>query len=63
VPFLHKIPILGAAFGAKSVTNARTELIILLTPRVIYDENEMVTVSEELKLRLRKLRGVMKGDK
>jgi general secretion pathway protein D len=59
VPFLHKIPILGAAFGAKSVTTAKTELVIFLTPRVIYDETEVVTVSEELKNRMRRLQGMM----
>lgn len=59
VPFLHKIPIVGAAFGSKSVTSAKTELIIMLTPRVIYDENEVVTVSEELRSRMRKLQGLM----
>ncbi len=35
VPFLHRIPVLGAAFGAKSVHTDRVELIIFLTPRVI----------------------------
>jgi general secretion pathway protein D len=60
VPFLHKIPIVGAAFGAKSVTTAKTELIIFLTPRVIYDESGVVTVSDELKTRMRRLQGIMK---
>jgi hypothetical protein len=30
--------------------------VILLTPRVIYDENELTTVSQELQSRLRSLR-------
>ena len=59
VPFLHKIPIVGFAFGGKSVSRTKTELIVLLTPQVIYDENEAVSVSEELKTRMRRLRGVM----
>jgi len=42
VPFLHRIPILGAAFGSKSISKARTELIVFLTePRVIYDTNQI----------------------
>jgi general secretion pathway protein D len=60
VPFLHKIPVVGAAFGSKSVSRSKTELIIMLTPRVIYDENEVVSISEELKGRMRKLRGIMR---
>ena len=37
VPFLSRIPILGPIFGAKSLSVQRTEPIIFLTPRVIYD--------------------------
>lgn len=61
LPVLGKIPFLGAAFGATSITKSKTELIILLTPRVIYDENEMRDTTEELKTRLRTLRRLMKG--
>jgi general secretion pathway protein D len=56
VPGLHRIPILGAAFGAKSRGTARTELIIFLTPRVIYDTNQIADASEEIKAKMRKLR-------
>jgi general secretion pathway protein D len=60
VPVLGRIPILGAAFGGTSITKTKTELIILLTPRVIYDENEIKDASEELKNRLRSVRKLMK---
>jgi general secretion pathway protein D len=53
VPVLHRIPILGAAFGTRSYSKARTELIIFITPRVIYDSNQMQDATEELKGRLR----------
>jgi general secretion pathway protein D len=56
VPVLGKIPILGAAFGSTSNSTSKTELVILLTPRVIYDENELTTVSQELQSRLPALR-------
>jgi general secretion pathway protein D len=55
IPFLHRIPILGAAFGARSYNHERTELIIFLTPRVIYDTNDMIDAGEELKGRLKRL--------
>ena len=60
VPFLGKIPFLGGVFGSTSISKSKTELIVLITPRVIYDENEIVTATAELKSRLRGLRRVMR---
>jgi general secretion pathway protein D len=60
IPFLHKLPVVGAAFGSKSNSRSKVELIILLTPRVIYDESEMVTVADELRTRMRGLRRLMR---
>ena len=56
IPFLHRLPVIGAAFGSRSYGKERTELIIFMTPRVIYDTNEISEASEELKGRLRRLR-------
>lgn len=56
VPFLHRIPGLGALFGNKSTSKERTELIVFMTPRVIYDTTEITEASDELKARLRELR-------
>jgi general secretion pathway protein D len=58
-PFLHRIPIVGLAFGAKSQDKDRTELVVFMTPRVIYDTNQMVDATEELKSRFRKLRKLL----
>jgi general secretion pathway protein D len=55
IPFLHRLPVVGAAFGSRSYTKSRTELIIFLTPRVIYDMNGIVDASEELKSGLKRL--------
>jgi len=55
-PFLHRLPVIGAAFGSRSYSRERTELIVFMTPRVIYDTNEISEASEELKGRLRRLR-------
>ena len=35
VPVLHQVPILGAGFGTRERTIDRTELLILITPRVV----------------------------
>jgi general secretion pathway protein D len=55
VPVLNRIPILGAAFGAKSYNKTRTELIIFLTPRVIYDTNQIQDATNEIRTNLKKL--------
>jgi len=60
VPGLVKIPILGGLFGSKSVTKTRTELVIFLTPRVIYDTAELSEATDELKGKFRKLTKMMK---
>jgi general secretion pathway protein D len=56
VPVLHRIPILGSVFGFRSYNKERTELIIFMTPHVIYDTNQMADATDELKNRLRGLR-------
>jgi general secretion pathway protein D len=56
IPFLHRIPILGIAFGSQTYSKQRTELIVFMTPRVIYDNTDMVDASEDLKSRLKKLK-------
>ena len=56
IPVLHRIPILGAAFGFRSYAKERSELIIFLTPRVIYDTNQMVDATDELKGRIKLLK-------
>jgi general secretion pathway protein D len=55
VPWMHRIPILGAAFGAKSSSKDRSELVIFMTPRVIYDTNGMAEASDEVKSKLKRL--------
>jgi len=60
IPVLHRIPILGWGFGSKSFSKERTELIVFMTPRVIFDTKEITEASEELKSRMRRLRKIMK---
>ena len=56
IPVLHRIPILGALFGSRSYSSDRSELVIFLTPHVIYDSTQMVDATEEIKARLKGLR-------
>lgn len=55
IPVLGEIPVIGNLFGTTSRTNARTELIIFLTPRVIRNAQDAQDVSEELRSRLKSL--------
>lgn len=49
IPLLNRIPIIGAAFGSRSYNKERTELIIFITPKVIYDTNGITDATEELR--------------
>ncbi len=55
IPILHRIPLLGKLFGQTRDEMRRTELLIMITPRVIRNRNEAKEVTEEFK---RKLRGI-----
>jgi general secretion pathway protein D len=56
IPFIQRIPILGTLFSSKQISDARTELIIFLTPHVIYDTNQVQDATEEIKSNLQKLK-------
>jgi general secretion pathway protein D len=49
IPVLHKIPILGFLFGFKSEAITKTELLILITPRVIGTAADAARVTETLR--------------
>jgi general secretion pathway protein D len=60
IPVLHRIPLLGAAFGSKSYSKSRSELIIFLTPRVIYDTIQIVDATEEIRNNLKNVNKMAK---
>jgi type IV pilus assembly protein PilQ len=39
VPYLHKIPLLGAAFRSDEVSDSRKELLIFVTPSIVQSES------------------------
>ena len=55
VPLLHRMPVLGALFGTTSESNRRPELLVIITPRVINNEQELRDVSRELRSRVRNM--------
>jgi general secretion pathway protein D len=49
IPFLKDIPVLGYFFGAKVRTLNKTELLIVITPRVVGTPLEAARLTEELR--------------
>jgi general secretion pathway protein D len=58
IPVLSEIPILGNLFKTTSDTVRRTELLVLLTPRVVRDRLDARTVTEDLRRRVRALKAL-----
>jgi general secretion pathway protein D len=55
IPFLHELPLIGSLFGATSKNENKTELVILITPRVVKTKQDARIVTDEFK---RKLSGI-----
>ena len=53
VPFLHTIPVVGGLFGTKTESTRRTELLVIITPRALYNESELREVSAEMRSQIR----------
>lgn len=61
IPGLHEIPILGALFGQKSKSAVRTELLVVITPRVLKDDVDVRQAGSEMRQRMTQLREKIKG--
>ncbi|HRL97886.1 MAG TPA: type II secretion system secretin GspD [Acidovorax sp.] len=55
IPLLSGIPVLGGLFGNTSNNKNRTELLVLLTPRALENDDELRSASAELRDRMRSL--------
>jgi general secretion pathway protein D len=55
IPLLYKIPVLGAAFGTKGDSQARTELLVIITPRALLDRTAALQVTEEFRRKVNSL--------
>lgn len=52
IPFLKDIPIVGALFGGKRISNSKTELVVMITPSAVANPQEARQVTEEYKSKL-----------
>jgi general secretion pathway protein D len=57
IPWLSKIPLLGAVFGYQTYSMGRTELILMMTPHVITDLDQSNAVTREFR---KKVEGIKK---
>jgi general secretion pathway protein D len=52
IPYLNQLPWLGVLFGSTSKEVQRTELVVLLTPRVVAKKQDVSAVTNEFRRRL-----------
>ena len=59
LPLLSSIPVLGGLFGSQNKSDSRTELLVVITPRVLRSDEDARAVSREMRDRMR---GLSLGD-
>lgn len=59
LPFLSQIPVLGGLFGNQDYADNRTELVILITPRMVANSQQAREVTEEFRKKLSRLAYVL----
>src|SRR6185369_9118742 len=59
IPLLSKIPLIGAAFGSQTMNRERTELVLVITPKIVSDPAQARQVTQELRERLPSLKGML----
>ena len=57
VPLLRSIPIVGNLFNYSNKSDTRTNLLVFLTPKIVYDPKELQQISDEKKAQQQKLLG------
>ena len=63
VPWLHEIPVLGHLFGATTISNVRTELLVMITPRVVQGDQDLRELGAEMRRRMDSLRVLPEWDR
>lgn len=59
IPVLYKLPVIGPLFGTVGDNVDRTELVVLLTPRVIETSKDTRAVIDDLKRRMKEVAPMM----
>lgn len=61
LPILSRIPVLGEFFGSTDHATRRTELIVLITPRVLHSSADLSEMMEDIRTQFRGLRKIVPG--
>ncbi|HME44614.1 MAG TPA: secretin N-terminal domain-containing protein [Syntrophorhabdales bacterium] len=48
IPFLSSIPVIGALFGSQSKNVSKTNLLVFVTPRIIYSSEKIEEISQKM---------------
>jgi len=59
IPILSSIPVIGALFGTQTQNGSRTELLVVITPRVIRTPQDARQVGVEMRDRMRGFRALV----
>ena len=59
IPLLSRIPVIGALFGTQTQDSARTELLVVITPRVVRTPYDAREVGVEMRDRMRGFRALV----
>lgn len=59
IPWLQDIPVIGALFSTSTLTKTRTELLVMITPRVVRTEQDVREVGSELKSKMQGLKPLL----
>jgi general secretion pathway protein D len=55
VPYLNRIPVIGNLFGSTKNSTIRSETIVMITPTVIENTNDLKTVSDDIRVEFMKI--------
>ena len=55
LPFFHNLPIIGHLFGTTTVSESRTELLVIITPHVVKSDNDLRELTQEMRNRMKGL--------
>ena len=59
IPLISKIPVLGTLFGSQSFHRDRTELVLIVTPKIVSNPVQARDVTEELRAKMPSLEGLL----
>ena len=55
VPILSAVPVLGTLAGSRDNKRERTELLVMLTPRVVRNSNDIQSITDDLREKIRSI--------